>query len=297
MIAEEILKKVRRIEIISRKSSHEVFAGEYHSAFKGRGMEFAEVREYNPGDDIRFIDWNVSSRMGKLYVKQFVEERELTVILAIDLSASLDFFSQKKSKKEIIAEISALIAFTASLNNDKVGLLLFTDTMEKFIPPKKGKTHILRIIREILSFSPTGRKTSIETGLVYLNKVIKKKAIIFLLSDFIDTGFNQSLKIAARKHDLIALKIKDKREHELPSQGLFILADIETGREFMVDFSSSQTRKTFREDMFKNDKNLSDLFKKYGVDAIQFLLDRETEMEYEKPLFEFFMARRRKFSR
>jgi uncharacterized protein (DUF58 family) len=293
MIAEEILKKVRRIEIISKKSSQEIFAGEYHSAFKGRGMEFSEVREYVEGDDIRFIDWNVSSRMGRLYVKQFVEERELTVILAIDLSASLNFFSKSKSKKEIAAEISAIIAFTASLNNDKVGLLIFTDQVERFIPPKKGKTHILRIIREILEFKPKSKKTSIDNGLVYLNKVIKKKAILFLLSDFIDQDFQQSLKIASRKHDLIAIKISDRREITLPKTGIFILKDQETGEEFLVDFASKTTRASFIKNYRENENQLLDTFKRYGVDSITI----DSEKDYEKPLFDFFMERRKKFAR
>lgn len=293
MIAEEILKKVRRIEIISKKSSQEIFAGEYHSAFKGRGMEFSEVREYVAGDDIRFIDWNVSSRMGRLYVKQFVEERELTVILTIDLSASLNFFSKSKSKKEIAAEISAIIAFTASLNNDKVGLLIFTDQVERFIPPKKGKTHILRIIREILEFKPKSKKTSIDNGLVYLNKVIKKKAILFLLSDFIDQDFQQSLKIASQKHDLIAIKIADQREITLPKTGIFILKDQETGEEFLVDFASKTTRTSFLKDSQENENQLLETFKKYGVDSITI----DSEKDYEKPLFDFFMERRKKFIR
>jgi len=293
MIAEEILKKVRRIEIISKKSSQEIFAGEYHSAFKGRGMEFSEVREYVEGDDIRFIDWNVSSRLGRLYVKQFVEERELTVILAIDLSASLNFFSKSKSKKEIAAEISAIIAFTASLNNDKVGLLIFTDRVERFIPPKKGKTHILRIIREILEFKPKSKKTSIDNGLVYLNKVIKKKAILFLLSDFIDQDFQQSLKIASRKHDLIAIKISDRREITLPKTGIFILKDQETGEEFLVDFASKTTRNSFIKNYRENENQLLESFKKYGVDSITI----DSEKDYEKPLFDFFMERRKKFAR
>ena len=293
MIAEEILKKVRRIEIISKKSSQEIFAGEYHSAFKGRGMEFSEVREYVEGDDIRFIDWNVSSRMGKFYVKQFVEERELTVILAIDLSASLNFFSKSKSKKEIAAEISAIIAFTASLNNDKVGLLIFTDRVERFIPPKKGRTHILRIIREILDFKPKGKGTSIDNGLVYLNKVIKKKAILFLLSDFIDQDFQQSLKISSQKHDLIAVKISDPREITLPKAGVFILKDQETGEEFFVDFASKKTRTTFIKDYRENENHLLETFKKYGVDSITI----DSEKDYEKPLFDFFMQRRKKFAR
>jgi uncharacterized protein (DUF58 family) len=293
MIAEEILKKVRRIEIISKKSSQEIFAGEYHSAFKGRGMEFSEVREYVEGDDIRFIDWNVSSRLGKLYVKQFVEERELTVILAIDLSASLNFFSKSKSKKEIAAEISAIIAFTASLNNDKVGLLIFTDRVERFIPPKKGRTHILRIIREILEFKPKGKGTSLDNGLVYLNKVIKKKAILFLLSDFIDRDFHQSLKIASRKHDLIAVKISDQREITLPKAGIFILKDQETGEEFFVDFASKKTRTSFIKDYRENETQRLETFKKYGVDSITI----DSEKDYEKPLFDFFMERRKKFAR
>jgi uncharacterized protein (DUF58 family) len=293
MISEEILKKVRRIELISRKSSKELFAGEYHSAFKGRGMEFAEVREYTDGDDIRFIDWNVSSRMGRMYVKQFVEERELTVILAIDLSASLNFFSKNKSKKEIAAEISAIIAFTASLNNDKVGLLIFTEQVERFIPPKKGKTHLLRIIREILNFEPEGKGTSIENGLVYLNKVIKKKAILFLLSDFIDNDFSQSLKISAQKHDLIAIKIADIREKEIPRSGTFILKDSETGEEFFVDFGSKLIRDSFIRDLKKKENRLTDLFKRYDVDYI-FI---EKEEEYEKSLFDFFLKRKKKYTR
>jgi uncharacterized protein (DUF58 family) len=293
MIAEEILKKIRRIEIISKKSSKELFAGEYHSAFKGRGMEFAEVREYIDGDDIRFIDWNVSSRLGKLYVKQFVEERELTVILAIDLSASLSFFSKIKSKKEIAAEISAIIAFTANLNNDKVGLLIFTDQVERFIPPKKGKTHLLRIIREILNFEPQSKGTSIENGLVYLNKVIKKKSILFLLSDFIDKDFSQSMKISAQKHDLIAVKIADDREINLPETGTFILKDHETDEEFYVDFSSRALRERFMADYRKRHERLEDLFKRYDVDYI-FI---DSEEEYEKPLFDFFLKRKKKFTR
>ena len=293
MIAEEILKKVKRIEIISKKSSQEIFAGEYHSAFKGRGMEFSEVREYVDGDDIRFIDWNVSSRLGKLYVKQFVEERELTVILALDLSASLDFLSRSKSKKEIAAEISAIVAFTASLNNDKVGLLIFTHRVERFIPPKKGKTHILRIIREILEFKPQGKGTSIENSLVYLNKVIKKKAILFLLSDFIDQDFQQSLKIASRKHDLIAIRISDRREIQLPKAGIFILKDQETGEEFFVDFAAKKTRAAFIKDQRENETRLQETFKKYGVDSITI----DSEKDYEKPLFDFFMERRKKFAR
>ncbi len=293
MIAEEILKKIRRIEIISRKRSSEIFAGEYHSAFKGRGMEFSEVREYNDGDDIRFIDWNVSSRMGRLYIKQFVEERELTVILAVDLSASLNFLSHAKSKKEIAAEISAIIAFTANINNDKVGLLIFTDQIELFIPPKKGKIHILRIIRDILNFEPQRKGTSIDNGLIYLNKVIKKRAIVFLISDFIDQGFAKSLKISSRKHDLISLNISDLREISLPGKGIFILRDFETGEEFYRDFSSPRTRQQFLVDNKRNNEQLIEIFKKYKIDYIEI----KDEKNYDKPLFDFFLERKRKFSR
>lgn len=293
MIPEEILKKIRRIEIISRKTSNEVFAGEYHSAFKGRGVEFSEVREYNIGDDIRFIDWNVSSRMGKLYVKQFVEERELTVILAIDLSASLGFFSDTKSKKEIAAEISAIIAFTAMLNNDKVGLLLFTDNIELFIPPKKGKTHLLRLISEILNFKPKGRGTSLNNGLEYLNKVIKKKAIVFLISDFIDYDIEKSLKISSKKHDLISVNISDLREISLPEKGVFILKDPETEEEFFIDFSSNITKDSFLEIKKKNEEYLFEIFKKYKIDFIYI----DSEENFEKPLFDFFLKRKKKYLR
>jgi len=293
MIAEEILKKVRRIEIISRKRSSELFSGEYHSAFKGRGMEFSEVREYNAGDDIRFIDWNVTSRLGRLFVKQFVEERELTVILAIDLSLSLGFFSHNKSKKEIAAEVAALIAFTASLNNDKVGLLIFTDRTELFIPPKKGKTHLLRIIRDILQFVPQGKGTSINQAMIYLNKVIKKKAIVFLISDFLDRDFSKPLKISSRKHDLIAINISDPVERRLPDHGVFVLKDYETGQEFLADFSAAETQAGFRRFRQKNDDYLQSLFQKYKVDYIGI----EDEQDYEKPLFNFFLNRKRKFAR
>ena len=292
MISREILKKIKRIEIISKKSSKEIFAGEYHSTFKGRGMEFSEVREYIFGDDIRFIDWNVSSRMGKLFIKQFVEERELTVILSVDLSASLGFFSRNKSKKEIAAEISAIISFTAMLNNDKVGLLIFTDKVERFIPPKKGRIHLLRIIREILTFQPRGRGTSINTGLVYLNKAIKKKAIVFLLSDFIDRGFVNSLKISSQKHDLIAVNISDAREITPPEKGLFIMKDSETGEEFITDFSQKKTRQAFSETLEETRRSLEDLFQRYNVDTVNI-----NDENYEKPLFQFFLKRKKKYQR
>ena len=219
MISEETLKKIRKIEIISRKAARDIFAGQYHSAFKGRGMEFSEVREYQFGDDVRFIDWNVSSRLGRLFIKQFVEERELTIILAIDLSASLQFVSGSKSKKDIAVELSALIAFTAMLNNDKVGLLIFTDRIEIFVPPKKGRTHLLRLIRDISEFKPQGRGTAIGSAMAYLTSLLKKKAVVFLISDFLDDNFATALKIASRKHDLIAVTINDRRELDSAAAG------------------------------------------------------------------------------
>jgi uncharacterized protein (DUF58 family) len=293
MIAEETLKKIKRIEIISRKAARDIFAGEYHSAFKGRGMEFSQVREYQPGDDSRFIDWNVSSRMGRLFVKQFVEERELTIILALDLSASLQFGSSSKSKKEIAAELSALIAFTAMLNNDKVGLLLFSDRNEWYIPPKKGRLHLLRLIRDIIEFKPLGRGTSLSGALVYLTSVIKKKAVVFLISDFFDTGFDTALKIASRKHDLIAIDIADRGELSLPRRGHFFFRDLESGKDFNSDFSRPVLRREFEKIRREKSRRLSDLFLKYGIDSLAIRSDRD----YEKPLFDLFLKRKKKFAR
>ena len=293
MIAEETLKKIKRIEILSRKAARDVFAGEYHSAFKGRGMEFSQVREYQPGDDSRFIDWNVSSRLGRLYVKQFVEERELTIILALDLSASLQFVSGAKSKKEIGAELSALIAFTALLNHDKVGLLLFSDRVELYLPPKKGRTHLLRLIRDIIEFKPQGRGTSIRDALVYLTSLIKKKAVVFLISDFLDDRFETALKIASRKHDLIAIEIHDRRESALPQRGNFHLRDLESGRDFSADFADSARRREFQKIHDGKTRERIELFRKHGIDHLAIHSDRD----YEKPLFDLFLKRKKKNSR
>jgi uncharacterized protein (DUF58 family) len=293
MIAEEILRKIKRIEIISRKTARDVFAGEYHSAFRGRGMEFAQVREYQAGDDSRFIDWNVSSRLGRLYVKQFVEERELTIILALDLSASLRFASVLKSKKEIAAELSALIAFTAMLNNDKVGLLLFSDRIEQYIPPQKGRTHLLRLIRDVLEFQPQGKGTSISGALAYMTTLIKKKAVIFLISDFLDEGFDTALKIASRKHDLIAIDIVDPIERKPPTRGHFILKDLESHAGFNVDFGRSALRGGFLEIRLARSRQRQELFRKYGIDSLTI----HTDQDCEKPLFNLFLRRKKKFSR
>ncbi|MBE0664726.1 MAG: DUF58 domain-containing protein, partial [Candidatus Aminicenantes bacterium] len=248
---------------------------------------------YQQGDDSRFIDWNVSSRLGRLYVKQFVEERELTIILALDLSASLQFVSSSKSKNEIAAELSALIAFTAMLNNDKVGLLLFSDRIELYIPPQKGRTHLLRLIRDIIEFKPLGRETSISNALVYLTSLIKKKAVLFLISDFLDDRFDTALKIAGRKHDLIAINISDRHERELPQQGHFHLRDLESGQDFSADFSNNALRREFAKIRNEKDLALSELFRKNGIDFLTIRSDRE----YEKPLFDLFLRRKKKFAR
>jgi len=293
MIAEEILRKIKRIEIISRKTARDIFAGEYHSAFKGRGMEFSQVREYQAGDDSRFIDWNVSSRLGRLYVKQFVEERELTIILALDLSASLRFVSAIKSKKEIAAELSALIAFTAMLNNDKVGLLLFSDRVELYIPPQKGRTHLLRLIRDIIEFKPLGRGTSILNALAYLTRLIKKKAVIFLISDFLDDGFATALKIASRKHDLIAIDIAASGELSPPRRGNFFLKDLESHENFSADFGRPELRSGYLRKRGEKSRQLNDLFRKYGIDSLAIRSDQD----YEKPLFDLFLKRKKKIAR
>jgi len=293
MIAEEILRKIKRIEIISRKTARDIFAGEYHSAFKGRGMEFSQVREYQSGDDSRFIDWNVSSRLGRLYVKQFVEERELTIILALDLSASLRFVSAIKSKKEIAAELSALIAFTAMLNNDKVGLLLFSDRVELYIPPQKGRTHLLRLIRDIIEFKPLGRGTSILNAMAYLTRLIKKKAVVFLISDFLDDGFATALKIASRKHDLIAIDIADRGELSPPRRGNFFFKDLESHENFSADFQHPELRRDYLRIRGEKSRQLKELFRKYGIDSLAI----HSDQDYEKPLFDLFLKRKKKIAR
>ena len=256
-------------------------------------MEFSEVREYQFGDDIRFIDWNVSSRLGRLFIKQFVEERELTIILAIDLSASLQFVSGNKSKKDIAVELSALIAFTAMLNNDKVGLLIFTDRIEIFIPPKKGRTHLLRLIRDISEFQPQSRGTAIGSAMAYLTSLLKKKAVVFLISDFLDENFSAALKIAGRKHDLIAVAINDRRELAAPPRGIFRLKDLESGADFSADFSRPSVRSDYQNINSSRSVQLAGIFRKYNIDSITI----NSEADYEKPLFDLFLKRKHKFAR
>ena len=293
MLSEDLLKKVKRIEIISKKISREVFAGTYHSNFKGRGMEFASVREYCPGDDVRSIDWNVSSRTGRLHVKQYVEERELTMILALDLSASMFFFSQENTKRELMAEISAIMAFAANINNDKVGLLLFSDQIERYVPPRKGRQHILRIIRDILEYTPTGRKTSIESGLVYLSKVLKKRAIVVLCSDFLDEGYERALAVTGKKHDLILMRYTDPRERSLPKAGLFRLQDSETGRTVYLDLHNRNSRDLFARTRQRRDSRLGELVRRYRIDELEFTVGSD----YERKLIGFFAERRKRLRR
>ena len=293
----ELLKKVRKIEIKTRGLSNQIFSGEYHSAFKGRGMAFSEVREYQPGDDIRSIDWNVTARFNNPYIKVFEEERELTVMLLVDVSASENFGTQKQLKKDLLTEICAVLAFSAIQNNDKTGVIFFSDKIEKFIPPKKGKSHILRIIRELINFTPQSTGTDIDFALRYLSNAIKKKAIVFLISDFIDEKFvsenkrgNDSLRIANKKHDVVALRISDKREAELPDVGLIRIKDAETGKLKWIDTSNSKIRQQYSKTSAKRDSKLKEIFLRSGIDSTTI----STSESYIKPLMTLFKKRESK---
>lgn len=287
MSASELLKKVRKIEIKTKGLSNHIFAGEYHTAFKGKGMAFSEVREYQPGDDIRSIDWNVTARFNNPYVKVFEEEREMTVMLLVDVSASKDFGTQKQMKQELVTELAAVLAFSAIQNNDKIGVLFFSDQVEKFIPPKKGKSHILRIIRELITFEPEHNGTSIGAALRYFNNIVKKRAVCFLISDFIDKEFEVPLRIANKKHDVVALRIHDKRESELPNVGLAQLKDAETGRIEWVDTSNKAVRTQYHANYLRHENNIRKLFQKSGVDCVNI----RTDEDYVKPLISFFKRR------
>jgi uncharacterized protein (DUF58 family) len=283
----ELLKKVRTIEIKTRGLSNHIFSGEYHSAFKGRGMAFNEVREYQPGDDIRTIDWNVTARFNHPYIKIFEEERELTVMLIVDVSASGDFGTQKQFKNELVTELCAVLAFSAIQNNDKIGMIFFSDRIEKFIPPKKGKSHILRIIRELIEFKPEGKETNIGEALRYFTNVIKKRSIAFLISDFMGTGFTDPLKIANRKHDLVAIRVYDQRENELPNIGLMNITDAETGQQVLIDTNNKEQRIAFNSLKKKKEKELLETFARNGIDAVHLRTDRD----YVKPLRALFERR------
>jgi uncharacterized protein (DUF58 family) len=270
---------------------NQVFSGEYHSVFKGRGMEFSEVREYQPGDDVRTIDWNVTARLNHPFVKIFEEERELTVMLVVDVSGSQAFGSQSSLKKDIAIEISAVLAFSAMRNNDKVGLLMFTDTIEKFVPPRKGRFHTLRIIRELLSFEPKARGTSIRGALEYLNHIQKKRSIVFLISDFLDADYEAALRIAGRRHDLVGLVMNDPREQELPRVGLMTLLDAESGRVRTVDTSDRTVRAEYHRHRDNVKRSRKSLFLKSKLDAVEI----NVAESYIKPLSDFFRKREKRF--
>jgi uncharacterized protein (DUF58 family) len=287
MLPKEIIQKIRRIQITTNRLVNESMAGEYHSVFKGRGMEFDEVREYQHGDDVRSIDWNVTSRAGRPFVKRYVEERELTVMLLIDASASGAFGSADKMKSEIAAEISAILAFSAIKNHDRVGAILFTDCVEKFIPPRRGSTHVLRVIREVLFYKPKHRGTCIQKAFEHLNLVLHKRSVVFLISDLLDQGFEQSLKTANRKHDIVVMQIMDAREKELPEVGILELRDAETGEIACVDTSLPWVREIFRENWQRNQTRLTKLFQSQRIDRIAI----ETDKPYGIPLMRFFEER------
>lgn len=287
MNASSLLKKVRKIEIKSKGLSNHIFAGEYHTAFKGTGMAFSEVREYQSGDDIRSIDWNVTARYNTPYVKIFEEEREMTVMLLIDVSASGDFGTNKQYKKDLATEIAAVLAFSAIKNNDKVGVIFFSDRIEKFIIPKKGKSHILRIIREIVSLEPDSKGTDIAMALEYFNSVIKRRSICFILSDFTSAPFSKPLKIASKKHDIVGVRIHDKRESEMPNIGLVPMQDMETDKLVYVDTSNKEIRLNYSKTRSQKIKNLNKIFETNGVDLVQI----STGEDYVKPLVNFFKRR------
>ncbi|HBS85151.1 MAG: hypothetical protein A2W91_01565 [Bacteroidetes bacterium GWF2_38_335] len=287
MEASELLKKVRKIEIKTRGLSKHIFAGQYHSAFKGKGMTFSEVREYNYGDSIRDIDWNVTARFNHPYIKIYEEERELTVILIIDVSGSKFFGTGGQMKSDLITEIAAVLSFSAIQNNDKIGVILFSDRIEKFIPPKKGKQHILRIIRELIDFRPQGTGTNISEAVKYFTSVIKKRSTAFVISDFIDEGFEDALRIANRKHDVIAMEIFDQREGVMPNAGLIKFRDAESGKSVWIDTSRKSTRRKYADHWAAKKNKLAETFNKSGIDSISLCTDED----YVRPLINLFKKR------
>ncbi|MBL7158299.1 MAG: DUF58 domain-containing protein [Candidatus Omnitrophica bacterium] len=291
MIPKEILKKIRRIEITTSRMVTDVFAGQYKSVFKGRGMEFDEVREYLPGDEIRAIDWNVTARMGHPFIKQFVEERELTIMLLIDKSPSSYFGTTNELKSQLAAEVASLLAFSAIKNNDKVGLIIFTDKVEKFIPPRKGSRHVLRVIREALYYKPDGKGTDIEGAVSFLNRVTKRKTVSFVISDFYASNFRKSLLVANKRHDLIAVTITDPRELEMPNVDIVELKDPETNEEFLIDTSSHAVRNQYARNAKRLFSEREKLFRSIGVDMV----DIRTDSPYSKTLYRFFRMRERRF--
>lgn len=288
MDAKELLKKVRKIEIKTRGLSHNIFAGEYHSAFKGRGMMFSEVREYQYGDDIRDIDWNVTARQNHPYVKVYEEERELTVMLLIDISGSREFGAVGVEKREMIAEIAATLAFSASQNNDKIGVIFFTDKIEKFIPPKKGRKHILLIIRELLDYTPESRGTDIGMALQYMTDALKKRCTTFVISDYIDShDYSKPLSIAANKHDVTAIQVYDRRDSQLPNVGLMRVRDLETGAEQWIDTSSAKVRQAFGKWWYQRQQRMNEIMNRSRVE----IASVATDEDYVKALMGLFKKR------
>ncbi len=287
MNTKKILKKIRRIEITTNRLVNNIFAGEYESVFKGRGMEFEEVREYQPGDEIRTIDWNVTARMGQPYIKKYVEERELVMMLLVDTSASADFGTHQQTKAEIAAEISALLAFSAIKNSDKVGLICFTDDVELFVPPRKGVKHVLRVVREILYFAPQQRGTNISAALEYVDRVIRRKSVVFLISDFRDQGYEKRLQVTSKRHDLIAITLQDMREETLPNMGLIALEDAETGEVVVLDTREAKAREMYRQLNLSVVEARRKFFQSNKIDNIEI----RTEQSYVEPLIRFFRQR------
>ncbi len=289
MVPKELFKKIRRLEIRTKGLVYEVFGGEYHSAFKGKGIEFSEVRPYQFGDEIRSIDWNVSARIGETYVKVFEEEREQTVMLVVDISGSEAFGSQGQFKREMAAEICALIAFSAIQNSDMVGLLLFSDEVELYVPPKKGKRHVLRLIRDLFAHEAQGRKTNVAQALAHTARVLHRRSIVIIVSDFLDHNFEKALRAVARRHDTIAIHMHDPRELEMPAVGLLELVDAETGESLLVDTSSRRMRGTFAKNTLGRITALDDLFKRLRLDYVHV----RTDVGYVEPLVQFFRRRNR----
>ena len=291
MLPKEVLENVRRLEIGTKGLVNEIFSGEYHTVFKGRGMEFSEVREYVPGDDIRLIDWNVSARTGSPFVKIFSEERELSMMLVVDMSRSGTFGTSYRMKDEVAIEICALLAFSAMKNNDKVGLLIFTDKVEKFLPPRKGRQHVLRVLREIVYHEPENTGTNMKSALEYLLRVIRRNSVVFILSDFMDDGYQKSLRVLSSKHDVIAIKVTDKLEMELPDAGLISLVDAETGENVVIDTSDKKIRNSYSALRKAQQEGLERMFKKINLDHITI----KTGESYVEPLYKFFRVRAKRF--
>jgi uncharacterized protein (DUF58 family) len=293
MLPLEVLRQIRRLQLKARRAVEDLLGGEYHSVFKGTGIAFEEVREYQPGDDIRAIDWNVTARIGHPFVKRFIEERELTVLLAVDCSGSQQFGTRIQQKREVAAELAAVLAFSAISNNDRVGLLQFTDRVERFVPPRKGVRHVLRLIRDVLFFQPQHRGTSLKEGLDYLNRVLHRRTIVFLFSDFLDGGYESAFKRTGRRHDLIAVRVTDAREEELPAIGLVELEDAESGEHVLLDTSSRRVREAYRRKGEERRESLRQLTNTAGVD----LIEVSTDGTHLDALIRFFQMRERRTRR